>query len=523
MDPVCLQCGAPLKAGANFCGACGAAAEDDPGAVARYREVLERFLADGPLDAAELEQLGALRGRLGLRAHTHDLLVDEIATPPEATVRLRLAVDASTIRHFEVGARCMVRLQVHNDGELALERLEVYPEVFGEEALPPATLETLFPGRAEVVTVWLVPRVAGFQELRGVLHAVDLAGERSAARFEGVRFRVGGASDAPRISVVHVDQRSARVVDNSRSSFAPVAAAGGLVSDDAVWHPVPLRPLPLPQAPRPRAGAPRFTVKGESGQYQVDGHIARGDLSTVFGGRRAADGLPVVVKVADDRADNDLIQAEVSALRMLRGEDSPQLKHLPVVLDQFETPDGRLGTVFERIDGLDLTTIRERLPGGVPPRHMIWLMRRCLSVLGRAHSLGMLHGNLDPAHVMVRPRDHNVWLVDWTCAIVNPAQTGQGFRCLNEVYGPPEVAARKPPMPSSDLYSLGMTMIFAAGGDPAEKTLPEVMDERLQRFLRFMVVGSQRGRAQDAWELYAQLDRLRAEIWGRHEFIEFEV
>jgi hypothetical protein len=522
MELACVQCGAPVKAGANFCGACGAAAEDDPGAVARYREVLERFLADGPLEAAEIEQLGALRARLGLRAHTHDLLVDAIALPDP--VRLRLAVDASTIRHFEVGARCMVRLQVHNDGDLALERLEVHAEVFGEETLPPSTVETLFPGRAEVVTVWLVPRVAGFQELRGVLHAVDLAGERSAARFEGVRFRVGGASDAPRISVVHVDQRSARVVDNSRSSFAPAEAPGGLVSDEAVWHPVPLRPLALPQAPRiARGGAPRFTVKAENGEYQVDRHVARGDLATVFGGRRARDGLPVVVKVADDRADNDLMQAEVSTLRLLRSEDSPQLKHLPVVLDQFETPDGRLGTVFERIDGLDLTAIRERLPGGVPPRHMIWLMRRCLSVLGRAHALGVLHGNLDPAHVMVRPKDHNVWLVDWTCAIVNPAQTGQGFRVLNEVYGPPEVAARKPPMPSSDLYSLGKTMVYAAGGDPAEKTLPDAMDERLQRFVRFMVLESQRGRAQDAWELYTSLDRLRAEIWGAHQFVEFEV
>jgi hypothetical protein len=154
---------------------------------------------------------------------------------------------------------------------------------------------------------------------------------------------------------------------------------------------------------------------------------------------------------------------------------------------------------------------------------MIWLMRRCLSVLGRAHAMGVLHGNLDPAHVMVRPKDHNVWLVDWSYSIVNPAQTGQGFRCLNEVYGPPEVAARKPPMPSSDLYSLGKAMIFAAGGDPAEKTLPDGMDERLQRFLRFMVLDSQRGRAQDAWELYRSLDRLRAEIWGAHEFIEFIV
>mgnify|MGYP000899921668 CR=1 FL=1 len=39
----------------------------------------------------------------------------------------------------------------------------------------------------------------------------------------------------------------------------------------------------------------------------------------------------VVVKIADDKADNDLMQAEVSALALLCAEASPQQKHLPVI------------------------------------------------------------------------------------------------------------------------------------------------------------------------------------------------
>jgi hypothetical protein len=46
---------------------------------------------------------------------------------------------------------------------------------------------------------------------------------------------------------------------------------------------------------------------------------------------------------------------------------------------------------------------------------------------------------------------------------------------------------------------------------------------RLQRFIKFLIVDSPLGRAQDAWSLYAQLDRLREQIYGPHEFTELVV
>lgn len=561
--PPCEQCRAPISADAHFCGACGAAAPDpveDAAAVQRYTAVLERFLADGAVEAVELEQLEALRQRLGLSLRTHErLLGDRLpaalaeAASTDAVPRVRVSVDVSTMRFFEADARCVVRLQVHNDGDLALDTVEVHAEVLGGERLDAAVGPTVFPGQGVVVPVWLVPRVAGFHELRGVLHVADLAGARRFLRFDALQFRVGAAGQA-HVSVVNIDQRSARVVDNSRARLAGGEDRGGLVGDGD-WRPVPLRPLGPGElrrhpalssfapparpagssshaggsaaAARPSAravaGPVSFTVRGERGSYAVDARLAQGDLATVYGGRRQEDGAAIVVKLVDDKLDNDLMQAEIGALGLLRAVDSPQHKHLPVVLDRFTAPDGRTGTVFERIDGLDLMAIRERLPAGMPARHIIWLMRRCLSILGWAHARGVLHGNLDPAHILVRPEDHNVWVVDWCYAIVNPAQTGQGFKALNEVYSPPEVAARKAPLPSSDLYALGKCMFYAAGGDPVTRTLPAHMDERLQRFLQFFVLDSPLGRAQDAWVGHAQLDRIREEIWGAHTFEVFEV
>ena len=577
----CPACNAPCKPQARFCGACGGRLpepDEDPQAIQRYRTVLASFAEGSGLKARELQQLEALRQRLGLSLNTHERLLAEFEAAAPAPVTLGLAIDVATMRHFEVATRCMVRLRLNNTGDLALETLAIHPRVVGAEALETVTVATLFPELAQVAPMWLVPDVAGFHELSGVLHAVDLMGEHSFYAFDGVQFRVGAAGAGPSVSVVHIDQRSARVVDNSRSDFGASQAGTnvGLVTD-AEWHDVPLRPLSVARAaqivpalaallpkepPGTRAPAPTedsapgpapvdenrahpaasspsapvaapgradgridFEVATESARYHVTSTLAEGDLATVFGGRRRQDGALVAVKIADEAVDNDLMQAEIRALSSLRADDGPQLKHLPVIVDRFRTRDGRLGTIFELLDGYDLLTIREKLPGGIPARHVMWILRRCLSILGWAHSRGILHGNLDPAHIMVRPHDHNVWLVDWCYAIINPAQTGQGFRCLNEIYSPPEVSERKPPLPSSDLYSLGKCMIYALGGDPVAKSLPEALDidERFVRFLKFFVRESPLGRARDAWDLYTQLDRLRKDIYGRHKFIEFKI
>ncbi len=537
--------------------------------MARYRTVLEKFLAAGAgeLAAAELEQLAALRQRLTLSQHTHERLIAEFSQTSRRateTARVRLFIDTQTLRHFAVGTRCVIRLKLENAGALALDPVSIYAEVVGGQRPAPARAATIFPGQSGVLPVWLVPTMPGFFELGGIVHVVDLAGTHSYFRFSAVQFRVGEASEGTRVSVVNIDQSSARVVDNSRSQFARETAdddRGGLVGDGE-FHPVTLRPLGAQEAaaacPELAATLPppatdpsqtaaqhttpaarfqpgasvRFTVRSEKGQYEALSVLAQGDLATLYDGRRSSDGARVVIKIADDSQDNDLMQAEVSALRLLRSEPSPQLKHLPVILDQLHTRDGRLGTVMEYLDGFDLLQVRQRLPQGLPAQHVIWLMRRTLNVLGWAHSRGVLHGNVDPAHIICRPRDHNVWLVDWCYAIVNPARSGQTFRCLNEEYSPPEVAARKPPLPSSDLYSLGKCMFYVLGGDPQTKTLPEQLDdagvaapidERLQRFLQYHVLESPLSRAQDAWEGYRFLEKLRQQIWGPHRFIELSL
>lgn len=230
----------------------------------------------------------------------------------------------------------------------------------------------------------------------------------------------------------------------------------------------------------------------------------------------------VVLKLAREVEDNDLVRNEARVLGRLKGTPSAQSKHLPVLLDQFRSGD-RNGVVLREIDAFDGTTLREKLPSGVPAEHAAWILARLLSVLGFAHSKGIVHGNVEPAHVMVHPPDHNVFVIDWTAAVVEPARTGEGFRTLNELYSPPEVSERKPPLPASDLYSAGKTMIHLLGGDPRTGELPASVPGRLGRILSFMTLPGPRQRAQDAWEIYREVGLAREELYGPHRFVEFRV
>ncbi len=546
MSATCTECDQTIEEQTRFCGGCGAeqpltAAQQ--AALERYREVMARFRADGVDDERERRQLERLRRRLGISPADHRRLVEEVhAVVPQRqaarreAVELGLAVDLATLEHFAAGNRCLIRLRLENRGELALEHVLIHPRFAGGDAPEPAELADLFPGQSDVANVWTTPEVAGFHELSGVVETVDLAGGERRYRFDEVQYRVGAAGSVPQVQVVNIDQRSARVVDNSRSSFAGGNPKGGLVGDGD-WRLVDLdavdaaraatllgREPPEPtRLARPRRGGP-FIVRSGEHTYRVLRPVAEGDVATVYAGEREdGDGevRRVAVKVARDPADNDLMGREARALRHFAEDPGPQRKHLPELLDQFRTADGQLGSVLGWLDAHDLHSVREKYPDGVPEEPATWIFRRTLSAIGFAHSRGVIHGNIEPAHIMVRAEDHNVFLVDWCYAAIKPAQSGDGFVLLNEVYSPPEVAERRPPIPPSDLYSLGKTMIFLLGGDPEAETLPERVDERVQRLVRYFIRKSPLQRPQDAWEMYDQLDVLRRELFGPHTFREF--
>ena len=286
-------------------------------------------------------------------------------------------------------------------------------------------------------------------------------------------------------------------------------------------EPVHEAPPDLEPAPRDEDRRPlRVEVGGAALEFTES--LPDGDLAA-FWRAPGGDGEPCVAKVAIDAGDNDLLCNEAEALQRLDDPDARQRALLPRLYGRFFTPDGRAGNLLGLVEGLTGLELRARLPGGVPPEHVVWIGRRLLSVVGHAHSRGVLHGNIEPAHVIVRPRDHRVVLIDWCYAVLEPGRTGQGFRAINDEYSAPEVAERGPPTPAADLLSIGRTLAFLLGADPLALDLPAHVPDPLQRFIRYLARPSRLQRAQDAWDMYTELERVRDTCFGPHVFREFVV
>lgn len=269
-----------------------------------------------------------------------------------------------------------------------------------------------------------------------------------------------------------------------------------------------------------------FVITTRKYEYHLRKTIAEGDLSIVYGGDyidEQGNENKVVVKVIQDPADNDLAQNEARVLRLLNGEPNNYSKHLPKLLDQFKTSEGQMANILSYCEGYDLYAVREKYKDGVEPKHMVWMLNRLLSVLGYAHSKGVVHCNIEPAHIMIRPQDHNLYLIDWSYAAINPFKTGDGFKILNEDYSPPEVAEKKRPLPASDMYAVGKTMIYLLGGDVKGKKIPAATPDKLSRMIQVFVRESPLQRAQDAWEMHTHLRKTVEELWGPRKFILFEM
>lgn len=320
----------------------------------------------------------------------------------------------------------------------------------------------------------------------------------------------------------------ARLIELHEAALQALPQGGG-TSTPVVEAPVveaPIEPPPVRADPPAQAHDVRFSLTIAERAYALEQVVTQGDVATIHRGRCTAGphaGEEVAAKVAREAADSAFILAEVQALKLLHNGEGAQRKQLPTVRDMFHDASGRAGVVLPWLDGFDGAALRARFARGLPPEHVIWIGRRLLSVAGFAHNLGVLHGNIEPAHIVVRPRDHHVTLIDWCYAVVEPARTRQGFKVFNPDYSGPEVAEKKPPIPASDLYSIGRVLLFLLGGDMGTGDMPDEVDPKLQRFVRYLTRTSPLQRAQDAWEMFSELGRLRGQIYGPHRFQEFVV
>ena len=168
--------------------------------------------------------------------------------------------------------------------------------------------------------------------------------------------------------------------------------------------------------------------------------------------------LPVFVDINARRKALENFEQEAKLMTRL---DHPQV----VKLEGFFVEDHRAYLVLEHIDGENLRQIVER-EGPMPEERIRQLATQMCSILSYLHGLSppLVHRDFTPDNLILR-NDGTLKLIDFNVAQqVEVATTGTVVG--KQSYLPPE-QFRGQAEPASDLYALGATLYFLAGGkDP---------------------------------------------------------
>jgi len=130
--------------------------------------------------------------------------------------------------------------------------------------------------------------------------------------------------------------------------------------------------------------------------------------------------------------------------------------------------DGELFIVMEWVDGVTLASLID-LVDPVPVGWAAAIMAQVCAVLAAAHDQGIIHRDLTPRNVMIRP-DGTVKVLDFGLAGALSSDeysqiTRTGETPGSAFYMAPEVAAGQAATPASDLYSVGCLLFELLTGN----------------------------------------------------------
>ncbi|WP_233560989.1 serine/threonine-protein kinase, partial [Sorangium cellulosum] len=222
-------------------------------------------------------------------------------------------------------------------------------------------------------------------------------------------------------------------------------------------------------------------------RYEVLSMLREGGLVFAYQGRQLATGQPIVLEVT--RLDRDGAPADLARvrgarfLRQMRG--FARLQHPGIVrpIDVGQTDDGQLYAVFGLVSGQSLSELLTE-QGALEPQQARSLMLQVLDALAFAHRHGMIHGNLQPSHVMAVQagalRGASVLGFGFG-ALAAAARAGRGETLATssdlvtwQAYAAPEQLRGYPPTARSDLYAWGLVFLECltgrrVGGGPSPR------------------------------------------------------
>ena len=212
------------------------------------------------------------------------------------------------------------------------------------------------------------------------------------------------------------------------------------------------------------------SVGKKIGGYRILEAIAEGGFGVTYKAKHEETGGIVCIKHASNVSslDEQLLIDEANACWDLRHWG------IPCMRDILRFSDGSLGLVMSYIEGATIGEIlqMEKYETGLDPEHVAWMTERILNTMKYLHLNGVIHGDIKPQNIIIQNTDHTAVLVDYGLSLVKPKKN-DGAKGYTPFFAAPEQAEGKPLLPEADFYGLGMTMIFALGGDVEHIKVPD--------------------------------------------------
>lgn len=196
------------------------------------------------------------------------------------------------------------------------------------------------------------------------------------------------------------------------------------------------------------------------GAYEVTGELGKTSAGALYLAKRASDRTPVVIKTLqldDEFAAHD--QEEIRKSFLKEAEAARRLDHEGIrrILETGETQ----GVAWLAMEWLDATPMDKFIADyeRLPTRELIEQIARGAEALGHAHSLGIVHRDVQPARVLYDRDNDLLKISDFGFARV----PGSGRTTIGMVrgrlsYKSPEDLAGQRVTAASDLFSLGVTL-----------------------------------------------------------------
>ncbi len=249
------------------------------------------------------------------------------------------------------------------------------------------------------------------------------------------------------------------------------------------------------------------------GNYLIKKTIAEGSFGRTYLAEHVLLKVPVCIK------QESTLKPEYQAWFKQEARLLWDINHtsLPSLKDYIETTDQQL-IVMSFIKGKTLDKIVEE-NGFIDDEHLCWILQRCLDGLSYLHYKGLIHCDLKPQNIILNIEEHNATIIDFGMVVDGPNAITKPKGGTNG-YMPPEFLQGKPPIPQSDLFSLGKVMMYLSGGNIVTNQLPESMCKELKYLLLWMTRFDPLARPENTIEINNLISTLRMKIWNRSSTVD---